>query len=107
MSYSPNDNELLDKELENVLGELLKPHVDHLTGSFVAPEEMEPIDPNSDLNYGEIIDEQLYYDDDIRDFVFQDNVCPVCAVDVGATKIGDTSDGALVAFRGKAIFHSS
>ncbi|PMB09051.1 hypothetical protein CEN49_07805 [Fischerella thermalis CCMEE 5273] len=92
------------ESLENIFNELVERSKSNLTGSFNEIQKLE--NDNISTPYEEKYEvEDLFYD---RDEIVKFNPsgaiqAKIAAVDVGATKIGETSDGALVAFRGCII----
>lgn len=96
--------EITDDSLSKIIESILHyPVNQNLTGDFSQDERIEL----SDSYYEEeqLGIDSLYYDSDVYDFKLTDEVCPMCAVDVGATKIGETSDGAVVAYRGCIVYN--
>lgn len=98
--------ENIDSGLHSIFETLSKFHEKGIIVTFDEPENVEKLDDGNDPYKVILQDLDLIYDDEISYFQ-NSTTCPVCAVDVGATKIGETSDGPLVAYRGCIVRYTS
>ncbi|MBS2773167.1 hypothetical protein PNH38_17450 [Anoxybacillus rupiensis] len=99
-NQSSIEENYIDLNLQNVLEVLLNNNSEVLTASF----DTEFMKLDDELQNEESFEEEIFhYSDSVHEFNKMNVSCPLVAIDVGATKIGDTSDGAIVAYRGCII----
>jgi hypothetical protein len=93
------ENYIEDHVLEEVFNELSTFHDEYIVANFG--------------NEPEHLEKDILFDFDPIEYLYEDEVIPfsfieqlpirLCAIDVGATRIGESSDGAIVAYRGCII----